>query len=356
MTIMRLAPCLLVLVGACGDEVPRVTQLPAELKVITFNMFYGIATDVVPEDTSPEGLTPTIRAIVNALVLTEFECRLSGVARQMVAEQPDVIGLQEALQIAYAHDFDDRSDDAPVVDFTDELVRAIVAAGGPRYRAFQRDNTIIQDRFPAVGGVRILDRGAVLVHPRFAAELAGSLTYRTLVPVTAGFVPTSKDANVRGALHVRIPFESGAIDFYTTHLQSGTGDPATEAVRVAQAEELVAFIRDTASPTAVVILTGDMNDTPDSVTYAKLAPAFVDTYAVKGTPPGFTAYQAQSLDRPGNEATLRIDYIFVRAPGGVVEDSRVIFDAPVAPCNLWPSDHLGVVSRFSTGASLRQSQ
>ena len=101
-----------------------------------------------------------------------------------------------------------------------ELTDAIRRAGGPMYRAFQRRNAVIEDRLPVIGGVRIVDRGAILVHPRLPAEEVASVTYRTLLPVSPDF--GSGGVVVRGALHVRVPFASGTFDFFNTHLQSGS--------------------------------------------------------------------------------------------------------------------------------------
>ena len=61
-----------------------------------------------------------------------------------MTEQPDVIGIQEGLLIAYARDLHDRGDDDVLVDFLDQLVRDIQSSGGPRYHVFQRENALIQ--------------------------------------------------------------------------------------------------------------------------------------------------------------------------------------------------------------------
>jgi endonuclease/exonuclease/phosphatase family metal-dependent hydrolase len=196
----------------------------------------------------------------------------------------------------------------------------------------------------------MVDRVGILVHPRLPAHLAGSLTYAALEPAS-DIVPTGTGEIVRGALHVQVPFASGALDLYNTHLQSSKSMVGSTAdVRLAQAQELSAWIDATASPGGVVVLTGDMNDVPGSPTYQALTSGLVDTYDRRGTPPGFTAYQDQSLTNPTNLASLRIDYVLV-GPSSDVEESRVIFDMQVAPCFLWPSDHFGVVSRFRTSAS-----
>lgn len=333
----------LVACGCGGSSIQPLGAPPDELTIITYNMYYGLATDLVPEDLSTGSLSASATAIINATSLTDFRCRIDGAAAQIVAEDPDMIGLQEALLIAYARELDDPSEDRVIVDFIDELIDAIRRAGGPRYIAFQRKNAFIQDSLPLFGGLRIGDRGAILVHPRLAAKENGSLTFNVLEPASS--LPGTNGVVVRGALHVQVPFAAGTIDFYNTHLQSG-GDPA---VRQAQADELATWIADTSAAGGTTVLTGDLNDIATSTAVTTLTAGLVDTYATVGVPPGYTAYQAQALDDPVDQANLRIDYILVNSTA--VEDSRVIFNAQVGPCNLWPSDHFGVVSRFRTSAS-----
>jgi endonuclease/exonuclease/phosphatase family metal-dependent hydrolase len=224
------------------------------------------------------------------------------------------------------------------------MVDDIAAAGGPRYRVFQRENALIQDTLP-FGGLRIADRGAILLHPRFNATQATSLTFTTLQKASVS-LPGSGGVVVRGALHVEVALQGGTLDLFNTHLQSGAD--ATD-VRQAQSAELASWIHGASAPGATVVLTSDLNDVPGSPPYQTLTAGLTDTYAVAGVAPGFTAYQPPALTNTTDQATMRVDFVMVRA--GSVEDSRLIFNAHVAPCNLWPSDHFGVVSRFKTVAS-----
>jgi endonuclease/exonuclease/phosphatase family metal-dependent hydrolase len=346
---MRSTCCLVLFACACSASgVQPLTAPPDQLTALTYNMYYGLASDLLPEDLSAGSLSATTRAIINATSLTDFRCRIDAAASQIVDEQPDVIGLQEVLLIVYAKDLDDRGDDTVLVDFLDELLVAIQREGGPRYQAFQRENALIQDSLPLFGGIRIADRSAILVSPRLPAKQVGSITFQTLQPAiplggTGGVV-------VRGALHVQVPFSTGTLDLFNTHLQSG-GDPG---VRQAQATELAGYIQANSTPGGTIVLTGDLNDVPTSPTAMTFQAFLVDTYGVAGTPSGFTAYQTQTLRNPTDTSTVRIDYVFANTPA--VSSSRIILNAQVGPCGLWPSDHFGVVSRFRTASSPPQSQ
>jgi endonuclease/exonuclease/phosphatase family metal-dependent hydrolase len=347
---MRALVTTLVLLGVgCDDGAPPLDAPPADIKVITYSMYYGLPPELVPENVSLASAGATGRAILDAMTLTDYQCRIDGAAQVIVAEQPDVIGLQGALLFAFSRDVEHPNNQV-LVDFATELRKAIKNAGGPEYQVFVRDNAVVQDSLPLFGAVRIIDRSAILVNPRFPAKLAGSLTFQDLAPAS-DFVPGATGSVPRGALHVQVSFKSGAtIDLFDTHLQSG--DEA--AVRAAQAQELASFVQSSSAPDSTVIVTGNLNDGPMSAAYMALDANLVDTFAAVGTPPGFTAFQSATLDNPNDQTTMRLDFIFARS--GAVEESRVIFNSPVAPCNLWTSNHLGVVSRVRTDATPPQSR
>jgi hypothetical protein len=107
---------LMFTLGCSESPVQPLTAAPPVLTAITYNMYYGLASDLLPEDLRTGTLSATSTAIINAISLTDYRCRIEGAARQIVAENPDVIGLQEALFIAYARELDDRSDVDTLVD------------------------------------------------------------------------------------------------------------------------------------------------------------------------------------------------------------------------------------------------
>jgi endonuclease/exonuclease/phosphatase family metal-dependent hydrolase len=340
----------LVVAAGCSEATSPPGAAPPTIAAITYNMYLGLATEIVPETASASSLAGTLNAVIDAASLTDYACRIDGAASIIATEMPDVIGTQEAILIAYARDLDDRSRDHVVLDFIDELVRAIERHSGLRYQAFYRENTVIQAALPVVGGIRLIDRNAILVRPELPARQADSLTFQTLEPAS-DFVPTGTGEIVRGAHHVVIPFANGeTIDVYNTHLQSSnTGSASSEGVRFGQVQELMSFIQSTRQPGSTIVLTGDMNDVPGTRTYDVLSSQLVDTYAAAGVPPGLTAYQDPVLTNPMDTSTMRIDYIFSDTPQ--VLDSHIIFNEMVPACTLWPSDHFGVSSRFSKVAS-----
>jgi endonuclease/exonuclease/phosphatase family metal-dependent hydrolase len=338
------------LLGCSSETTQPATVAPPVITAVTYNMYFGIPTEIVPQNTSAASLAGSINAVINGIGLTDFRCRIDGAAQILANEMVDVIGTQEAILIAYARNLDERDDDVVLVDFPNELADALERHSGLRYQVFIHENTVIQAGLPVLGGVRLIERSAILVHPRLPAHEGEGFTFPTLEPAS-DFVPTGTGEIVRGALHVQIPFADGeTIDVYNTHLQSsGTGSSASEPVRFAQAQELLDFIDRTRRPGSTIVLTGDMNDEPATRTYDVLAADLTDTFANLNSSPGHTAYLDQALTDPNDEASIRIDYVFSNTPQ--VNESRVILDHMVPACNLWPSDHFGVLSRFNKLAS-----
>src|ERR1700690_490643 len=99
---------LLLLICACDSQSQPPAE-PADLKAITYNMYYGLSAELGPEDLSRGSLCATATAILNAATLTNFQCRVQGAAQVIVGEAPDVIGLQEALLFTFARDLDEPS-------------------------------------------------------------------------------------------------------------------------------------------------------------------------------------------------------------------------------------------------------
>ncbi len=123
--------------------------------------------------------------------------------------------------------------------------------------------------------------------------------------------------------------------FVDTHLHNTGGDE----VRRPQMQAILDAIAAEAGP---VILTGDLNSTPTSETYAAaIAAGFRDA----GEDAGFTSpIRLVKSATVAQTTKQRIDYILVRGPIEVL-DARLAFDQP-APNGLYPSDHLGLFAHL----------
>ena len=56
--IIVLRASLVLFAGACGDDEPQTLRAaPAELRAITYHMYYGLAANLLPEDSSTGSLS-----------------------------------------------------------------------------------------------------------------------------------------------------------------------------------------------------------------------------------------------------------------------------------------------------------
>jgi endonuclease/exonuclease/phosphatase family metal-dependent hydrolase len=199
----------------------------------------------------------------------------------------------------------------------------------------------------------------------------------------------------RKAVHAVIDHPLGALDVYTTHLASGSDGatvscigpaPCPEACLLAGAQtrrdcqgvQMAEYVESTRGD-GPVIVTGDLNSTPDSFVYDTFVDlGWKDAYLAAGNPEcdpasgrgctsGRQDENLSQLESPASNESERIDYIFVvRSQNGfrcthridTPEDrdgdgtatrlfadepnpfARVCGAAPLPIC--WPSDHEGV--------------
>ena len=227
--------------------------------IITYNMYYGLATDLVPEDLSTGSLSASATAIINATSLTDFRCRIDGAAAQIVAEA----ARHDRAAGGAAHRLRARArrplGRSVIVDFIDELIDAIRRAGGPRYRRSSARTPSFRTACPLFGGLRIADRGAILVHPRLAAKEAARLTFSVLEPASiAARAPTASSCAARSTCRSRSP-----------------PAPSTSTTRTCRAAATPRCARrrprswrrgspTPAPPAARSVLTGDLNDVATS--------------------------------------------------------------------------------------------
>lgn len=218
---------------------------------------------------------------------------------------PDLAGLQEVL-------FGDHGQD-------DLLANAVQP---PRpYRSFPAES----DRWPGFGNAILCAIGEVLVHERLSLG-RGRVAVRVLV-----LLPQNR-----------------TLWFATTHLHHR---PAEPAVRLEQAETLLAWL-DAAPAADAIVLTGDFNTPPHEPTYARMGAAGYRSAMVEanGAEPPVTwpsGIQAPTMDTDGDPACL--DYIWLRGQVSVLE-ARVAADQPAAEDpTLYPSDHFALCARLLLG-------
>lgn len=311
---------------------------------MTRNLFLG--ADLTPAYralSAPDGLAELPAAVAGifnpgeppgVVQRTDFATRAIGLADEIEAAQPDLIGLQEAAVW--------RTGDTVAADHLD-LLEAELAGRGLRYRrvAAKVNGDVA---LPSAAGIMVglSDREAILARDAADLELSNvqSGPFANLLPIET---TNGTFSLARGWVAVDARLGELAIRFVSTHLEVAIA-PAAAAAQLAQAGELVEGPGSTKLP---VVLLGDFNARPGSPTYrALLAAGFEDawTRANPDGPAGLTCCHRHPLDDPGDTLRGRIDLILTRGPIAATE-AFVVGDAPADfRSGLWPSDHAGVVA------------
>lgn len=329
-----------------------------QVDVMTRNLYLGADLGPAIAATTPDALSAANGQILREVVHNDFPTRAKGLAQELLAEKPDLVGLQEvalwqttplsaaATPIAY--------------DYLPELL-AELNKGGTKY-----DVVVVQEEFDleAPADYNGLPNDGPL--PGFPnAEMLGRLTMRDVIlsrhgagvqtwnagggnfstllevpilgqpkPIKRGWTET--DAKVRGS-H---PFH-----FVNTHLEA-----FQPLIREAQAKELVAP-GGPATSSLPVVLVGDLNSDDDTV-------AFPDTLAYealvaagmveRSTNSPLSCCLKSSELGAGDGGSVadfdhQVDHVMTNDPWDItLRDSEVTGLLPIN--GFWNSDHAGVFS------------
>lgn len=344
------------------------------VNVMTRNLYLGADLTPAIQSTSTSAFIEANGGIVRQVEATNFPVRAKGLAREILSEEPDLVGLQEVALWREAPPslgpvFSGKPAATTVkYDFL-KLLLAQLNKGKARYRV-----VVSQDEFdfeaPANangvpgdgpgGGAGILANAEVngrltmrdvilarrgagvltskpksgnFVHP-LVVEVAGS----TEVTVTRGW--TSVDAKVRGSKKFR---------FVNTHLEAFDDETQVPSIRAQQAAELIAPGGPAATRLPVILL-GDLN----SDVKTEVKPGDGQAYRVL-TGAGFreraaskpnsccigTSYDLRAGLR--SEFDHKVDHVMTDAPKKVKLVSSKVTGLKKAN-GYWDSDHAGIFS------------
>jgi endonuclease/exonuclease/phosphatase family metal-dependent hydrolase len=311
---------------------------------MTYNLYLG--ADLSPIFVAPPG-PPLVQAagqVFAQMVQTNFPERAEVIAREIVEESPDVIGLQEVA-----------------------LWETAPLSNNPQFQTFQDFRTILLAELEERGG----DYEAVATNVNFSGALPISattlarLTMRDVIlvrsdlptselkvsnPTSQNFeakLPLSIGGNpilvLRGWSSVDVKLRGKSYRFVNTHLEAFSA-----LIRNLQAQELVAAVSGSPLP---VVLVGDLNSLPTDLTGAygiMLGAGFVDAWVeTMDGAPGFTAGQAANLLNLPSLLDHTVDYVMHNEDplvDGVTRSGDIVGEELVdrTPSGLWPSDHAGV--------------
>ena len=372
---MRPSRLLLALAGvlalaACADAptAPVVAGAPAlradappdnslaggnkRLTVMTRNLYLGAALTPILTAPNPIVMFDRVNSGWQTVQASHPTERMARIADEIVAANPDLVGLQEAMDYYTQSPGDgflgiaQTQATTPAYSFLGDLLAALAARGAHYVVASSSANSDVEMYALALGqipggpagyDVRIVDHDVILARNDVMTTNPKHAVYAQYVPLPGGY------RFVRGWASVDVKHRGEWLRFVDTHLED-----AVPPVQHAQAQELIGITG--ASPYSVVLV-GDLNSPPDgsyTMSYAWLrAAGFSDLWADVGTGPGLTGGGPASSRSDVPLFDARIDYVLFR---GAVEAlaADVVGDTPTDRVLvngewLWPSDHAGLV-------------
>lgn len=392
---------LAVLVALSLIPVVPAQAADAQVKVMTRNLYLGadvgVAMDLIPD------LSAAAQFMWDQVKKTDFNKRAPKLAAEVIAQKPDVVGLQEAtIWFCKKNIFSKRTE---VFNFTQQFLAA-TKAQGTEYVLAQKDGktalntgysiaavpfvTMVNDpetfqplfgQDKAACGFEIADALAI------RADLAGNVLKvgNTEYEQTYTIVPTIMTI-YRGYTWADIQIGNTPVRFVTTHLESLWDENKVPNAAI-QAQQLIKDLADTKNP---IIVMGDFNSDPrdprmpenpnpgEQPVASDACPAgtskcnayllmseagFVDAGPDPMLPENYSWGMNALLTGPdatrlkfakllGNSAgyTDRLDYVFSRN-GAKAVSSQLIGNK--APNNL-NTDHAGIVATLSINSTVSE--
>jgi endonuclease/exonuclease/phosphatase family metal-dependent hydrolase len=350
---------------------------PAPVSVMTRNLYLG--ADLTPgvQATDLQSLVNAAGVILNQVDDNDFATRAKGLAGEIKAKKPDLVGLQEASLWRTGP-----CTESPIppkattvrYDYVSMLLREL-NKGTKRYRVvisqpefdFEVYANTDGDQNTAAPGCplgseingRLTMRDVILARRGVKTTGAKGANFKTLLAVRPGGVPvnvtrgwTRVDAKVPGVRKLRfVNTHLEAFDNQASNHESTGADVGNGQIRAAQAKELFAP-GGPATGKLPVILVGDLNS--DKATEVKPGDALAYK-AVRGA-----GFAERSTSKPlgcclnasilttagGGKASdfdHKVDHVMTNAPKRVkLVRSGVTGRAPVN--GFWDSDHAGLWS------------
>ena len=328
---------LLALAGCRGMVAPPEATT---LTVMTYNIYVGTEVAGIFTLADPALVPGEISKMHGNIVASDFPGRAAAIAKSVKEAQPHLIGLQEVSLIRSGG--------------TEFSFRAILMS---TLEAADLDYEVVaevQNAHIELGSAALTDFDLILA--RSDVEVARPMSANYTESLSVPLPGIGGDLKVlRGYAAIDATVAGVTYRVVNTHLEAtlealpGTLQ-ATQAIRVAQAQELVANLN---AETLPVILLGDFNTpAPDGPAYQLLLrEGYADVWQADSEGTGNTCCQDADLRNVESDLGKRIDQIFIK--GVSLREGATIRTATVGdaaedktPGGLWPSDHAGVVAHL----------
>ncbi|WP_242345861.1 endonuclease/exonuclease/phosphatase family protein [Anaeromyxobacter terrae] len=309
--------------------------------VMSRNLYLGAELGPAIAATNLDDFLKATTEIWAMVQTNDFSVRAQGIADEIAAARPEVVGLQEAYTWTFRTAAQAPEDATVVYDYVPQLIDAL-AERGLHYRAaasvtlFDFEAPILTPEGLAFVG--ITDHGVILAREDVTAVNPSAHVFDTLLPLNVFGAPPMKLP--RGWVSVDVKDQGEWYRFVSVHLEAYYAP-----VRVAQAMELAAAL---AEVPGRLIVAGDLNSDPGTEGAGVLVGSgLADLWpALHSGEPGFTSPYHENLTF--EEVTLdeRIDYVLFRGDLTPIFADVVGEELGDRVGGLWPSDHAGVVGTF----------
>lgn len=260
-----------------------------------------------------------------------WEQRLALIRAEIERQEPDIVGLQEVLQMQ-------------VGDETQCQAREIAEGLGFEV-AFGLGHEL-----DFAGPTGVLFGNAVL--SRFPIE------------ERAVFVLPGHDRSDqrRSLLFARLDTPRGPLPVFVTHLNWKLDESAIRVEQVRHLAEEIERLAPRRADELPAVLVGDLNAEPESdeirflaglATLQGQSTHFADAWRYAGKGPGYTFDPRNTYAAACHEPPRRIDYVLVRSPGldGLGRPIRAELVFTESTDGVFPSDHFGVLAELDVRAS-----
>jgi hypothetical protein len=324
----------------------------------TANAYIGadIAAPLSLDPTDPnylQNLLGTVTATYGQVIASDPQARMKGLACEIAASRPDVVGLEEIWSVSQASATASGPGTFMVVYDYLQLLTNALAAHGLHYAvaATATESDIIMPMLDLPTGAvlygRITDHEVILArtdlppgHLRVSNPQSGHYENYLTVPAIGLSL-------YRGWCSVDVASRGETFRYICTHLEEETAP----VVQMAQAQELLGIL-DHNTP---VVLVGDLNADPlhrnGTTTYDEFTQAgFKDAWTAlhpHNRTGGLTWGHDADLADPTQRFVWRIDLVLYRVNAFQPEELEIL-DARLhhTQAPLWPSDHAAVAVQF----------
>src|SRR6266542_1071378 len=366
--ISSLSFALLVLaIGASplGAAPPLQGNSAGTVTVMTRNLYVGAdlaAAEAAILSGDPAAIVAAVSEVWAKVQFTDFPARAEGIAREIAAAKPDLVGLQEAelWRSQTPADFVMGNAHHVEYDFVGILLRELEAQGlhytvVAEEKGFDVELPGFLSEAAALDGVlsdiRLTDREVILARKDPGLTLFNSQEGHFVTNLEFPVSPDFTFVLRRGWASVDAKVRGKSFRFVTTHLEADS-----ELVREAQAIEVIAGPANTSLP-VVLVADANSNANGDATTPAHssfIGAGFADAW--------FESHRGQIVSTCCNEELLtnptfpnpaddegRIDVVLFRGAGdfhalgadllGTNPATDRVFNGLAL---IWPSDHAGV--------------